>query len=251
MTTRRFLGTAAAAVALVLTLAGCIKTDMNLVLQPDDTVDGHVTVGLSRAVVEMTGTKPEDLLEQMGGDFLDGVEPSRVEPYEDDEFLGATTFFEGATLEAFTSPEGGVSIVREGDEFVVSGEADLAHEETQLGAQTSGVDVRIAITFPGPVSSHDGELEGTTVVWRPVPGKPTSLNARGSAVEPVPGPPVLMIVGIGLGVLVVVGAVVVLVLRRRTVGEVTTLAPHGAVFEPAAWSPAEQPQQPPHSPGHG
>lgn len=250
METRRPLRWATLAAALVLTLSACMKADMNLELQPDDTVDGSVTIGVSRALLEMSGQDPATLVDQMESELFEGdVELSRTEPYDDGEFVGSTMHFEAAPLATFASDgEGGLSIIREGDEFVVSGTMQAADDEVaQLGAMASGMDVRIAISFPGPVSDHNGTLVGQTVEWRPTPGESFQLTARGSAVAGGGGLPVLLIALVGVGVLVVAGIVTLLVLRRRQAAEIpaggtTTLASSGAVFHPAG--PADGAFQP-------
>ncbi len=41
-------------------------------------------------------------------------------------------------------------------------------------------ELRIAITFPGTVTKHNGKLKGKTVTWVPVMGKKNTMNAIGN-----------------------------------------------------------------------
>ena len=260
MTTRRAVKTFGIASALVLALAGCVKMDINLDLQGDDTVDGHMTIAMSQALIEMSGEDPDTLVEQMQSDILDSdgeLGEVRVEPYEDDDFVGSTTHFTGADLATFGSDDAdSLSIVRDGDDFVVTGAMDLTGEENeQLGAMMGSFDIRIAITFPGAVAEHTGELEGRTVVWTPKMGERNEISARGSAVAGggAGGLPMGVLLAVGLGVLA-------LVVRNRSrgaeAGAPALATADGATYAPAAdagtYAPGAAPGAPvPPPPGHG
>lgn len=267
MTTRRAVKTFGIASALVLALAGCVKMDINLDLQGDDTVDGHMTIAMSQALIEMSGEDPDTLVEQMQSDILDSdgeLGEVRVEPYEDDDFVGSTTHFTGADLATFGSDDAdSLSIVRDGDDFVVTGAMDLTGEENeQLGAMMGSFDIRIAITFPGAVAEHTGELEGRTVVWTPKLGERNEISARGSAVAGggAGGLPMGVLLAVGLGVLALVVIVVLLVVRNRSrgaeAGAPALATADGATYAPAAdagtYAPGAAPGAPvPPAPGHG
>ena len=193
MRTRRLLGAAALSTALVAGLAGCVKMDMQLDLQSDDTVDGSILMAVSSALAEMSGQDPESLLGEMNADdMVDQGAVTSTEPYDDGEYIGQTIHFEGESLESFSG--GGdedLQIVREGDEYVVSGVMDLSDAamgtEGEGGEMFAGLmesfDVRVSITFPGAVSEHNGELDGNTVTWTPRVGETNEISARGSAIE--------------------------------------------------------------------
>lgn len=266
MRTRRLRGAAALSTILLLALTGCIKMDMDITLQPDDTVDGSLVFAVSAELAELSGEDPEELAEQMQQDITDssGSGTTRTEPYDDGEYIGSTTFFEGQSLDYFgegSSDPDALQIVREGDEFVVSGVMDFSDTGTEdMGDLGGAMDIRIAITFPGAVSAHDGTLDGTTVVWEPVVGERTEINARGSAVAGGGGLGGLAILPVALGALLllaVIGVVVLLVLRnRRTVAPGATAplgyadpsayyVPGPSVGSPAAPQPQQFAPQPP------
>ncbi len=219
--TRKLLKTLGLTAALVLALTGCMKMDMNLELQSDDTVNGSVVFGVSHALVELSGEDPDTIVEQMQGELLgaDGeLGEVTTEAFSDDDFVGTTTHFKGAALDAFSSgEEDALSIVRDGDDFVVTGAMDLAGEETeQLGAMMSGFDINIAITFPGEVTDHNGELDGRTVVWTPKIGERLDISARGAATEGgAGGLPMAALIGIAIGGLAVIAIVLLLLVRNR------------------------------------
>lgn len=173
------------AVLLVALLSGCMKIDMDLTLNEDDTVDGVMIMAFDDDVAALLGTDPETLWEDAGTDLEEGLPPgSTQEPWAEDGYTGRRVTFTGVTLEdmAEANDADTLRITREGNEFVVSGAMDLADMGTdESDEMMQGFDVRIAVTFPGDVSEHNGRLEGRTVIWEPQPGERTELAARGAA----------------------------------------------------------------------
>ncbi|MDN4472292.1 LppM family (lipo)protein [Demequina zhanjiangensis] len=228
-------------VALVTTvaLAGCLKVDFDLQLQPDDTVDGSITYAVAEGTGEAMSSEDEvysdeDLLEMLFGD-MDASEYANgaLSDYREDEWIGKTISFEGEELAGFALDESsdGLTIVREGDEFVVSGPYDSGDELTE---GTEGAEMTLSITFPGEVSSHNGTLsdDGRTVTWDLL-NAPDSLDARGSATEGGGSFPWLIVVLVLVGIAVIGGVVgALLVTRRRSSSEPEGYAP--PLPEPAA-----------------
>ncbi|WP_250445912.1 hypothetical protein [Actinotalea sp. C106] len=239
MRTRRLLGATTVTLLLAAVLTGCVKVDLDLQLQPDDTIDGSLVFAVSSDLAETLGEDGATLSEGVQEELLGEGAPENAtsEPYDDGEYVGSTLAFEGESLSELAGDED-LQITRDGDEFVVTGVLDL----TDTGAEgVPGLDVepqvRMAVTFPGEVTEHDGELEGTTVVWTPVPGERTELNARGSAIadESLAGQVEdlvadvtgqgdgegsglawwLLVPAIGLALLLVIGLVLVVVLSAR------------------------------------
>ncbi|WP_157553526.1 LppM family (lipo)protein [Jiangella gansuensis] len=194
---------ALAVAVMAAALTGCLKVDMELDVNTDDTVDGEMVFAVSRdvmAMAESMGEDPDallDELEQQGG-LPDDTE---VEEYEDDDYVGQRFVFDGVALSEFSQDEGGFEIVHEGDEFVVSGTMDMSDMdmggmtgedleglEDELGGDLGDLgdlegmmesfDLQLSITFPGEVREHNGELDGTTVTWTPVPGENVEIMAR-------------------------------------------------------------------------
>jgi len=237
-------------VALVFLMTGCIKLNMNLGINSDNTVSGTIEFGIQKELVDLTGQNVEDLL---GSDapFPSSAPGVTVEPFDDGEFAGRQVILEDVPIEEFNSggtvgasgatgasgPTSGAGadslrIARQGDTFVVTGVLDLSRALSGVtgplagtgGAQVfESADIRIAITFPGEVlQAPGGEIDGNTVTYMPEFDERLEINATGSAIDngeaaDVVGgsdsflPLILIIAGVVL-VLLIVGFLVV---RRR------------------------------------
>lgn len=270
MRTRRF-GLALTALAVMVGLAGCMKMDMNLTLKSDDTADGAITMAVSKALADMSGMDPSELTGEMESSIADslGADPesmgdARVEPYDDGEFIGSTVHFTGMPLaEMGGGDPDALNIVREGDDFVVSGTLDMSDQDMSGGmpgmeGMLESFDIRIAITFPGAVGEHTGELSGNTVTWQAVIGERTEISARGSAVEGGAGGMLPIILAV-VGVVVLAGIIALIVVngRKKTAAAGAAAATPGVAaggFAPPPTAPnafAPQDQAYPPAPGAG
>jgi len=241
----RTAGRIGALLALVVLMTGCIKLNMNLGINSDDTVSGTVEFGVQKELLELTGQNVEDLL------GTDAPIPSEapgvtVEPFDDGEFAGQQFIFESVPIAEFNS--GGIvggsgatgisgvtgagdtlNIAHQGDTFVVTGVLDLSAGLSGAtgpfggtgGAQFfESADIKIAITFPGAViEAPGGQIDGNTVTYVPEFGDRLEINATGSAVDngeaaDVVGgsdsflPLVLIIAGVALVLLIVIFLIV-------------------------------------------
>jgi hypothetical protein len=237
--------------ALVFLMTGCIKLNMNLGINPDNTVSGTIEIGVQKELVDLPGQNVEDLL---GRDApLPGNAPGvTVEPFDDGEFVGRQVILEDVPIEEFNSggivgasgatgasgPTGGagagdsLQIARQGDTFVVTGVLDLSRALSGVTGPLAGTggaqfyesaDIKIAITFPGEVlQAPGGEINGNTVTYLPEFDDRLEINATGSAVDNgnaadvVGGSdsflPLILIIS---GVVLVLLIVVLLVVRGR------------------------------------
>jgi hypothetical protein len=253
----RSVSRVAAVAALALLLTGCLKLDMDLQIQSDNTVDGSVVFAVSKDVLELTGGSAEDLL---GGEtpFPSDVEGVTTEEYDDGEFAGQQFNFDGVPIDQFaadpTSPDS-LSIVREGDTFKVSGALDLSQGLSGATGATGAAqffesaEIRIAITFPGEVIESNGEVDGNTVSWTPEFGERLDISATGSAVEGGGGSSTLLYVLIGLGAVLLIGIIVAVILsRRRKAPEVVAAEAPTAEAPTAEMTAAAAPAVPPSAP---
>ncbi|MFP5020568.1 LppM family (lipo)protein [Pseudonocardia phyllosphaerae] len=197
-------------VLALVTLTGCTRAQVALAVQPDDTVDGTVTVATPDGAPGGKGpqlTVPEDLQSQVD-----------VSSYDQDGYVGSTASFSGLSfaevskLNALGGSAAGranMEMRRVGERILVQGRADL----TTMPVDKA--DVRLAISFPGEVVGTDGEAEGGTVSWNFSPGKVSQFNAQVVATDPhapsVLGWTLLLV----LLVLVAAGAAVFLARRDR------------------------------------
>lgn len=225
---------AAAALAVVLALSGCIKMDMDLTLD-EDLVSGSVILAMDKEFLDwaeqMGEGSADEFLGDIGAGEFEELEGATVEPYEDDSYLGQRVSFTDVSLDEFNQGDDSFGIVYDADggTYTVSGDMDMrdldmddpAMEGAEdfmppgmMDALGQAFDITISITFPGEVREHDGELSGTTVTWRPVPGELNEMNAVASAGGSSTGP-VPLIVGVGLAFLAVAVAAFLLIRRNR------------------------------------
>lgn len=217
---RRILPRILAVGVLVLALAGCVRFQADMTLNPDNTVDGSIVVAvvLSDDTDESRTTaltQASDIEAQLLGSLRDAAGVSTSE-YEQDGYLGSLITFDDVALDAFSGqrPES-LKFERDGGDYVFTGVLDFSaqsipSEETD----DDGTNLTVSVTFPGDVSEHNGELTGTTVSWSTAIDQRLEMSARGSASPP--GPPVLVIALVIVGLLVVAAAVVAVLLFLRS-----------------------------------
>lgn len=238
---RRRLGRLSACGALVLLLAGCFKVNMDVEVSPENTVSGSAVIAVDESLLELSGQSADQLFEDMD---LSELPPGATSaPYQEDGFIGQEITFEEMTLADFTADnalsgsQGGedLNIVRQGDEFLVTGAFDMSGDEFSGGQIPQQFldtfEFRISITFPGEVKSATGEIDGNTVTWEPKIGQNTQVQAVASAI-PSASSPLLLIVVIGAGALIL-GAIAFLLTHRKA-----AVAP-AAPMEGGATTPLE------------
>ncbi|MFD5333927.1 LppM family (lipo)protein [Cellulosimicrobium cellulans] len=192
---RRRLGLAALFATLALFLAGCMRMDMALTLNEDDTFDGSVVMAFSDELAESANMDPQEMWDSMGSEMESELpEGATQEPYAQDGYTGTKITYTDQPISQLSSAGAdSISVTREGDEFVVSGSMDMTGEEfnPDTGDATSdqltqqmmdSLDIKISVTFPGEVAESNGEIDGNTVTWTPVVGETNEMTARGSAV---------------------------------------------------------------------
>jgi hypothetical protein len=211
--------------ALALLLTGCFRVNFDLEVSPENTVAGTAVIAVDQDLLELTGQSVDQFFSE--ADISDLPENASIDDYEEDGFVGKQVTFEEVPLDEFQQNETlsgagttgeSLSIVREGDEFVVNGGFDMS------GPEFTGQDVpqqfldnfefRITMTFPGPVTASTGEVDGNTVTWEPKFGENTRIEARASAI-PSESSPWLMILLIAGGALLLGGLVYVLTHRAK------------------------------------
>ncbi len=109
------------AVAVLLSLAGCVKLDMSLTFAADDTVDGTIVFAIEKSVLEMTGQTVDEFLDSTEDSL--GDDATSVEPYQDDTFVGRTYTFVDQPLSEFGDED--MTVTHEDGTFTVDGTLDL------------------------------------------------------------------------------------------------------------------------------
>lgn len=155
-------------------LTGCVKVDLAATIGHDDTVNGELTAAVSdRAISRVGSDQAGQFVDLFTADFPGAY---RHSDFHAQGFTGRTVYFSEVNLAEFTAPESQqqegstLSIVHTGDRYDLDGRFDLS----QLGSvsipnvdpdQLRTARFTVAITFPGPVTRHNGELSGNTVTW--------------------------------------------------------------------------------------
>jgi len=236
---------------LAMLMTGCVKVDLNMQLHGNNTVSGTMVFAVSRDLLALTGSSADDLLGQItasAGPLPAGV-GFQQSAYADDRFEGKTYTFKDVPIDEFnrgTTAGESIAIQRVGDTFQVNGEVDLTPASTgplQPGAAqlAKDMELRIAITFPGPVFQQSGgTISGNTVTWTPVFGEKTEIQATGSAIGSGGNGWVMwLLLGLAIVLVVVVALVVV-----RSRGNGSAPAPEPGP-ETAATPPAPPGADPP------
>jgi hypothetical protein len=206
--------------ALTAVLTGCLKIDLALEINEDASVDGEIIFAVSEELAQLTGQSREQLIEQFQADVMrDAPEGVTQQPYQDDGLEGTRLILDDVPLDEFDPADETLTITHEGDYYVVDGSFDLraigdlqqlsASQREAFEGVAETADVRLAITFPGTVIDHNGELDGRTVTWSPSGTEPVQIHARAedSAPDSFAGP--------AIAAVLILGAVAVLALRGR------------------------------------
>jgi hypothetical protein len=150
---------AAGLVAVGLLAGGCVRAHAALTISSTDLVSGEVVIA----------TQPSA---QNGAPQL--AVPSgmasrvTVRPYSADGYVGSDVTFQDLSFQELTAFAAGISsqssyyhitLQRSGDTVNLNGSVDLSQ------FPVSGMDVRLSITFPGPVTRSTGTVDGQTVSW--------------------------------------------------------------------------------------
>ncbi|WP_061963140.1 LppM family (lipo)protein [Demequina aurantiaca] len=163
------------------TLSGCMRFTADLRLEPDNTVNGTYVVAVENGTGDTLGVSDAEASQNLYDDsgLSSQLAHSMQRVYKDDGYTGLQVEFRGEDIARFAPTDDRFGIVREDDEFVVSGpSSDVSEDDAE---SLKGADLRVSIEFPGPVSESNGTVDGTTVTWNLV-GGPEVLTARGSAV---------------------------------------------------------------------
>jgi hypothetical protein len=238
----RRLGRLLGVCAFALLLSGCFKVNMNVEVSPENTVSGNAVIAVDESLLELSGQSADQLFKDM--DLSSLPAGATTEKYQEDGFIGQQITFSDVPLAEFTGNNtlsgtgtgsgDQLNIVRQGDEFHVTGAFDMSGPEftgTEVPEQfLESFEFTISITFPGEVKSATGEIDGRTVTWKPTFGKNTRVEAVASAI-PSASSPLLMILLIA-GAALILGAVVFVITHRKP-------APAAASFDDAATMPVD------------
>jgi hypothetical protein len=164
---------------------------MDLTVSSDNTVSGTVIFAVDKQLLQATGQSVDQVIGE-NPIASPGEEGVTTSPYEDDTFVGQRVTFDAVPIAQFAGAEGSdtLQIVREGDEFKVSGVLDLSSGTEGTGdpqldqilqKALETADISLTMTFPGEVVSSNGSVDGNSVTWAPKIGERTEIQAVAKA----------------------------------------------------------------------
>jgi hypothetical protein len=220
---------AALGMLLVLALAGCVRFQADLNVSDHDTLDGNIVVavitndepGSADTAMDNVANIEAQLLPGLRG--ADGV---TAEPYEQDDYVGTRFSLSNTPIEALDGgdADGALSLTRSGDVYEFSGRLDFTPDDEPIdGDDVQGEpedsNLTVAISFPGEILEHNGEVSGNKVTWTTTLEGSVDMEARASAIPN--GPPAWIWLVAGAALLLIAAAVVIVVVRRRRTPGVT------------------------------
>src|SRR5699024_401461 len=196
---------------LLLVLAGCVRMDTQFTVNSDETVDMTMYIEDLSGLISRQDMDCESMLQQFVGPSGAGSADISVEATGSDAHPGCLLTAEGLRMKDASGEEFGFT--RDGDEvtfaFPGSGQMsgfDLGGQQLDPSQLPPGMapEVRIAVTFPGPVTDADDEatIDGNTASWTTLAAVTEGGHATG---ELIPG------LVAGTGWVIWVGAALLLV----------------------------------------
>jgi hypothetical protein len=161
------------------TLIGCVRVRASLTVSPDDRVSGQI---VAAAKPRNDADKGPQLLNN-----LPFAQKVAVSDYDRDDYVGSQAVFSDLTfaelpqLASMNRDAAGVdlSLRRAGDLVILEGRADL----TSLNDPQA--DVSLSVSFPGQVTSTNGDQVSSDVVeWKLRPGVVSTMNAQARYTDP-------------------------------------------------------------------
>ena len=160
-------------------LIGCVRVRASITVSPDDRVSGQI---VAAAIARDADDKGPQLLNS-----LPFAQKVAVSEYSRDDYVGTQAVFSNLTfaelpqLANINLDAAGVdiSLRRAGDLVILEGRVDL----TSLS--DSEADVSLTVSFPGEVTSTNGDQISTEVVeWNLRPGVVSTINAQARYTDP-------------------------------------------------------------------
>jgi hypothetical protein len=215
---------AALGMLLVLALAGCVRFQADLRVDERNLIDGDIVVAVITTDEPDSADNARDSVAEIEGQLLAGLSGAAgvsEEPYEQDDYVGTRFTLDDTPIEALDGgdADGALRLTRDGDEFAFSGTLDFTPDDEPVdGDDVQGdpadSNISVAISFPGEVLEHNGELNGNQVTWTTTLEGSVDMEARASAIPN--GPPVwVWIVAAGAALLIAIAIIIAVVRMRR------------------------------------
>ena len=213
-------------------LTGCVKFDLDLVVNKDSTISGTMIFAVSDALAslgETDSSQESDVSDELVDPKTKGV---LVEEFKKGGFTGQKITLDRVPFSEFKQggDSGDLTITREGDLITLNGFLDLAMEDADSSEDLfaaelaksifASADFKIRVTFPFEVVSTAGELseDRRTVTWEPKIGDRVDLKTT------VKIPSAIPIVPIAAAIVVLLLVLTLVVLRRKRMSQSKTIA---------------------------
>ncbi len=176
---RRRVLTIAMLLLLVPLATGCLRVRASLTISPDDLVSGEIIAAAKPKTSKDTGP-------QLDGNLPFGQKVA-ISNYDSDGYVGSQAVFSDLTfselpqLAHMNSDAAGVSLSlrRNGNVVILEGRVDLT------SVTDPDADVELTISFPGPVTSTNGDrIESDAVQWKLKPGVVSTMTAQARYTDP-------------------------------------------------------------------
>ena len=160
-------------------LAGCLKVHTTITVSDNDRISGEITAAV----------KPRDD-KDTGPQFDENMPFSQkvsVSSYSSDGYVGSQASFSDLTFAEFPQLAGlsrdasgvDISLRRAGNLVILEGRVDLTN------VNDPDADVTFTASFPGEVTSTNGDrLDTTAVEWKLKPGTVSVLSAQSRYTDP-------------------------------------------------------------------
>lgn len=209
-TRKRLLALVLLLLMVAPTLIGCVRIRASITVSPDDRVSGQI---VAAAIPRDENDKGPQLLNS-----LPFAQKVAVSEYSRDDYVGSQAVFSDLSfaelpqLAAMNRDAAGVdiSLRRAGDLVILEGRADL----TSLSDPEA--DVSLSVSFPGEVTSTNGDQISSEVVeWKLRPGVVSTMNAQARYTDPSARSFTGAAIWLGVGSFVVAGIIGVLAYNSR------------------------------------
>jgi len=191
-------------------VAGCVRIKATLTISPDDLVSGQIIAATKARNDKDTGPQLDPNVP-----FSQKV---AITKYDKDGYVGSEAVFSELTFAelpqlANMHPDAAgvnLSLRRSGNLVILEGRADL----TSLTDPEA--DVELSVSFPGAVTSTNGErIDPEVVAWKLKPGVVSTMNAQARYTDPSTRSFTNAAVWLGISSFVVAGVVALLAWRAR------------------------------------
>jgi hypothetical protein len=208
---------------LVLALAGCVRFQAGLSVDEHNRLDGNIVVAVISGDEEGAAENAEKGAASIEASLLPdlrGADGVTAERYEQDDYIGTRFTLHDTPIDALGGgSEGALTLTREGDVFEFSGTLDFTPGSEpvpidEVDGDPGDADISVAISFPGEVLEHNGQLSGNQVTWTTTLEGSVDMEARASAI-PSGLPAWLWVVAAGAALLIAITVVIVLNRRGR------------------------------------